>query len=869
MEPAEQAATTKHKSKKTSRRSHKRHGTPSSTSSRLSTADEESSQAKPTPGGIRDATVSSTSAISAQLFPAPVMTAAAETPIPDADAAVPSASAASVQLSATPDGTPATKTPPPITAMFDGVCQPTAYTSDENALVVEEPVVVPSPFSLEIAYEDVNAAPDKDLEQRQEGPGEELTGPMTPAPPSAEGTRTAGEEPMAGRLIRSWRSDRTLPMSGAEEALRAGYQDGGPNERMTRRLSTIRRFRDVGRSLRSSFSSSMALSPATWAGSNLFLRRYSEQQRLRATTAKEGPTGAPHDRDALCRKVALSLMLRAVIGMLIVTAMIVVLKMLIPTPPAPDVCRSHSCLEYSERLRRSLNLSVDPCDSLEGFVCPGWNDQNILSKHLNLLETALARLSRLTRSVSRAAARPQSAEQRGAALYRSCDTVLRGEREELLSVRSALDEAHVLWPGRTTTQRQKPDALHTLLFAALRLGWEAILRVDIRGGSKVSNGNAASHTVMLTPSREFGMLARKYVSQQATPAARRAYFDLLSRELGGADASAATTFDAVQRLDADFLLPLASTVGEQRSRGTEAVQGSELFAGWRALEDRWRDAMAGYGIRGGHRVLLRTEDGDFVRMFFALWEAKGEEKTHLFVSWCTIQVAALFASRRLVAGFYGCDRHGPIVQGLHCLARAYRLSGYSLFAGYNAELFRGDARAHADALVRAVRGEFRKTLTDQDKNGTLVADWTATDVVFRAIDVTSSEKSDNGSEVDAGYPDMGDSLVDNWRRVAEAQPAAMFSREVASVVSAVESLSLYAVVERDFTLLPYAFSFPLYDEDAARAISYAGLGSQVQHRRAEERIRGLCMWGKKEAVNGELIVTCDSKGDVVYKLRSI
>ncbi|KAK8771748.1 hypothetical protein V5799_025008 [Amblyomma americanum] len=185
--------------------------------------------------------------------------------------------------------------------------------------------------------------------------------------------------------------------------------------------------------------------------------------------------------------------------------------------------------------------------------------------------------------------------------------------------------------------------------------------------------------------------------------------------------------------------------------------------------------MAGYGIRGGHRVLLRTEDGDFVRMFFALWEAKGEEKTHLFVSWCTIQ----------------------------------------------------------------------------------------------AIDVTSSEKSDNGSEVDAGYPDMGDSLVDNWRSVAEAQPAAMFSREVASVVSAVESLSLYAVVERDFTLLPYAFSFPLYDEDAARAISYAGLGSQVQHRRAEERIRGLCMWGKKEAVNGELIVTCDSKGDVVYKLRSI
>ncbi|KAL1475975.1 hypothetical protein MTO96_036881 [Rhipicephalus appendiculatus] len=52
----------------------------------------------------------------------------------------------------------------------------------------------------------------------------------------------------------------------------------------------------------------------------------------------------------------------------------------------------------------------------------------------------------------------------------------RGERNELISVRRALAEAGVAWPGHATGE---PDALRTLLFAAMRLGWTPILAVDI------------------------------------------------------------------------------------------------------------------------------------------------------------------------------------------------------------------------------------------------------------------------------------------------------------------------------------------------------------------------------------------------------
>ncbi|KAK8780938.1 hypothetical protein V5799_017721 [Amblyomma americanum] len=156
------------------------------------------------------------------------------------------------------------------------------------------------------------------------------------------------------------------------------------------------------------------------------------------TVAVEAPR-ALHQRKQTWREAMLGLSLRALVGMLLVVVLIVTFLALAPTPRLLDLCRSHSCLEYSERLRRSINLSVDPCVSLEGFVCAGWNVQNTLSHRYAVLDAALAKMSRLARSLSRATLGPQSAEQRGAAFFRSCDAVLRCA--QLLQRRLSLEAA--------------------------------------------------------------------------------------------------------------------------------------------------------------------------------------------------------------------------------------------------------------------------------------------------------------------------------------------------------------------------------------------------------------------------------------------
>ncbi|XP_037520652.1 endothelin-converting enzyme 1 [Rhipicephalus sanguineus] len=607
-----------------------------------------------------------------------------------------------------------------------------------------------------------------------------------------------------------------------------------------RRESTFQRFRDMGRVVRTSFTSSLLDTPVVFGSS--IVRRLSTHSsmhdRVKALNAASTAKAEMKKGKEPFRKMVFSLLLRAAITVFALGFVIAVVLSLTPHPRQPDLCRSHSCLEYADRLLQSMNASADPCDSMTRYVCSGWTAQNALSVRLSVLDAALSRLSRFARSASSTLSHPQTAEEIGATFFRSCDAVIRGERNELISVRRALAEAGVAWPGHAIGE---PDALRTLLFAAIRLGWTPILDVDILPDSsgepshRCRSSKRPTTTVVLTPSREFGMLARKRASQQARPSARALYVQLLSDHLGSGsvDASARRAFEVADRVDSEFLDPLASVLGDSSPARTTTLENSTVFKGRRAMATRWRDALSGYGVASGHDVLLRIENGDFVRTFIDIWETKGETETHMFVSWCIVQVAALFASQRLIASFYESEQHSRVLHSLFCLAHTYLLSGFELFTGYITQVFYANARDDADALVRAVRDEYSRLLArwpNHDKNVTVVADWNSTAVAFNAVDRTIRESGDGVAWPDAGSHEplvTGDSLVKAWRLVAAAVRASSRYPRMVAVAESMQALSFYANVGKEFILMPYVFAFPLYDEDAAKVLNYAGLGSQV------------------------------------------
>ncbi|KAH8021366.1 hypothetical protein HPB51_015513 [Rhipicephalus microplus] len=73
----------------------------------------------------------------------------------------------------------------------------------------------------------------------------------------------------------------------------------------------------------------------------------------------------------------------------------------------------------------------------------------------------------------------------------------------------------------------------------------------------------------------------------------------------------------------------------------------------------------------------------------------------------------------------------------------------------------------------------------------------------------------------------GDSLVKACRLVAAAVRSSFRYSRMVAVAKSMQALSLHANVGKDFVLMPYVFTFPLYDEDLAKVLNYAGLGSQV------------------------------------------
>ncbi|KAL1430492.1 hypothetical protein MTO96_014936 [Rhipicephalus appendiculatus] len=170
--------------------------------------------------------------------------------------------------------------------------------------------------------------------------------------------------------------------------------------------------------------------------------------------------------------------------------------------PLSGACATHACLAYSRRILASLNESVNPCKSFTRFVCDGWRKVHRSDvwdlQFLHVLE-------RLTASLKDIAVPPsgQNEEQRAAAVYRSCVSLLEGSRDELPAVLKALDDAGIVWPRPSTGA----DVLYTMLYCSMKLGWDVLLNFYV-----VANGNGSAVELVAAPGRLFFAAVREVLA---------------------------------------------------------------------------------------------------------------------------------------------------------------------------------------------------------------------------------------------------------------------------------------------------------------------------------------------------------------------
>ncbi|XP_070394067.1 endothelin-converting enzyme homolog [Dermacentor albipictus] len=492
----------------------------------------------------------------------------------------------------------------------------------------------------------------------------------------------------------------------------------------------------------------------------------------------------------------------------LVMAVIVFVVLLPGRPgPIPKLCSTFECVMYGKQLSSSIDASVPPCHNFTRFVCGGWQREHQLSVREELNERVIEHMTRLVRTMAVPAA-DQNSVQRAAAVYRSCDKVLQGERDELATVKRALLEAGITWP-RYNIDR---DVVHTLLYSSLRLGWHVILRVDPRWSEE---GVA---TLLVDPGEAYHFVVRR---ARVLNADFEQYFNIL-RDIFLCSDNNVTTFEDVMHFEDSFHDKLTAAYYE-RTEYRDFPDRTFLGLG----DTRWMDVLTKLNVTVDKHFQVLTTGHRFVYSFFDLWDNHGETVAYGYTSWCTVQVAALYANRDLVLNYYGGSaRRAQAYHGAFCVTAAYTFSRYAVFGSYSAEMLRGSMRTMAEAMTRTVGDSFLRRLARWrlfSRNIQVVGNWSSSSLsrAFRSFEAVHDP-----ALAPAGL-DMNDSFVQNWRKSTLVSRGA----DDSVLLAAVNSLELFAVylfgARKEFQLLPVALSFPLFDIALTAPVVYAGFGASV------------------------------------------
>ncbi|KAH8039827.1 hypothetical protein HPB51_009083 [Rhipicephalus microplus] len=529
------------------------------------------------------------------------------------------------------------------------------------------------------------------------------------------------------------------------------------------------------------------------------------------TRASTATVPEPSDQRDLLSLVAL---------FLAVTIAIVIVFVAVQSNLKRELCTTASCSAFSKLLDDSVNVSMNPCDSFGRFVCDGWRSKHMISVRESVFRSAI---EATVESVSRTTIPDtnQNAGEQTAALFRSCyESLVKADTgpasDEVDLVREYLAEAGVVWPWVPS----QPDVLETSLFLALELGWPAVLDFRVKGTS------AHSSTVIVEPSAGFARLLALTEPRTSSEHEQKRYFDALVRHYGNGDVGNVTYSD-VQ--DAELLMRKRLKDALSLQNWT-MLDSSEMHPGASA----WAAALARRNVTGALRFATRSPS--FVDAFSELWEEYGNDRMHLYVSWCAVQYVSIFTSRDAVLAAVGSTRlpswtSSPSI----CLMFTYGVVGDAVFVPYSTQALRSGVRSDVAKLLFSVRKAFTERFKAQPAfsgSTTMLTEWASVKGVFEAFDYPV------GRDLRApfvGYPDMTSSFVRNWRNASRLRYLADSNADVLDTVDAIMNSQLYTVKKgaQDFVMLPFALTFPVYDAEMSVAIKYGTLGALLSRASAE------------------------------------
>ncbi|KAH9367940.1 hypothetical protein HPB48_014568 [Haemaphysalis longicornis] len=468
---------------------------------------------------------------------------------------------------------------------------------------------------------------------------------------------------------------------------------------------------------------------------------------------------------------------------------------------ANGVCATSACREYArEMLGSSINATVSPCDSFSRFVCDGWQQRSQLSVREYTIQRMLYTFKGLAEEASLQTSRPD-AIRRSLLVFLSCHDLLKADVDALQAVKNALDDAGITWPARP----MNVDVPRTLLHASLKLGLDAV----------VGFVPAQDSGWRIQPGRSFYYVRQRFLVR--TNQTDEVYFNVIKDAFAN-DGAANVSFKEVKDLENVAMPPLNKSVGTYDPAVSSVTQLLNESVG--DLVDSLTTTLSVLGERTEDGVDFVSNHKAYLHAFLTFWRQRGPEDVHLFVSWCTVQVAALYANEKLILNYHHGSRESAYVRhGVFCLTRAFYFARQALFGAYNQRVLGpGESAVEAANFTRPVRTALSRRLSRFQRSVKAVHNWASSDGLFRLFQSEDANSSADWS--------VGKSLfIDKWRESSRV----VLTRDEEESLHAMSALMFWdeAADARDIRLMPYSLSFPLFNSSLVPAVNYGGLGHEV------------------------------------------
>ncbi|XP_064469223.1 endothelin-converting enzyme 1-like [Ornithodoros turicata] len=474
------------------------------------------------------------------------------------------------------------------------------------------------------------------------------------------------------------------------------------------------------------------------------------------------------------------------------------------------VCRSSTCIEYSNGLNNALNRSVHPCTDFYQFVCGRWdkiNMKSVLDKHGEDF------FQQLTEAIGRIdpPASNQSAVEKAVKFYKTCIDIASGSRTGVTAFTALLAQGNITWPALS----RDVNVLDTMVYAERYWNSHPLFLVTkVRGDNETTTVNIESSSFALAwdDSRTELLQRNHYFT----------YFYNFTYLLTGTSTN--MSLFQLYRQKEDIIMRKLLDALEQNDSTTLLTESNFAELSTAFNMSQWKKVFSELlGVPANDTVTVCVSTNYF-HVVNNLTVELGQTVMSTFLVWGLLHELGHLFDARLATLTYGRQDYAENSATYRCMVLVETYMGMAISAAYTfAEMSKArflEAAGVADHVKEAFNDTFEKR---RGFNTSIVQMVLKQDNIFGPYGTVSSS-----SELDALYkefPDMTNSLAHNL------QSAIYGMRKSSSVVLDAKYMHLgdyYTIYNKDKKQLkvwPLMVLEPIFSDGITSGLQYGGFGS--------------------------------------------